>query len=154
MNASSNGYSTEFGTFGSLALDPDESRFVLIDGKLNVLRDFETSVSAPAESKESSKRLAVSRKSIFAMAVAVVTFVLAASIVSSALRANAIESSFEAATLSTVTVEPGSTVWGYASRCNVKGASTTEVANWIESRNGVKSGKLKVGESLQLPNFQ
>ncbi len=88
------------------------------------------------------------------MAVVVVAFVLVTGVAGAILKANVVKSSLDNAKLTTVTVDSGSTVWGYASKCNVKGASTGEIAQWIEDANGIKQGKLVAGESLQLPNFE
>ncbi|RRF90364.1 MAG: hypothetical protein DUD33_04095 [Coriobacteriaceae bacterium] len=154
MNESNDKYSAAFETYGSLALEPSMNRLILIDGERDSGRNLSGEGTLADDARDHVKNQRIAGRSILAMAVVVVAFVLVTGVAGAILKANVVKSSLDNAKLTTVTVDSGSTVWGYASKCNVKGASTGEIAQWIEDANGIKQGKLVAGESLQLPNFE
>lgn len=154
MNESNDKYSAAFETYGSLALEPSMNRLILIDGERDSGRNLSGEGTLADDARDHVKNQRIAGRSILAMAVVVVAFVLVTGVAGAILKANVVKSSLDNAKLTTVTVDSGSTVWGYASKCNVKGASTGEIVQWIEDANGIKQGKLVAGESLQLPNFE
>ncbi len=66
-------------------------------------------------------------------------------------RASVASASLSEATLTTVYVHPGDTLWGIASDHLVEGASVSDVEGWIVEANGLDSSDLQPGQSLVVP---
>lgn len=135
-----------YGTFGSLALAPEEPRLVVHEGLVSNNLSVSEDHTGTSASKAPASLVAV------VSVVAVVVIALCA-LVSQVQVTATVESAFESADVSTIYVGSGDTVWGIAEDCDVEGASTQDVVNWIESENGLDDSGLSVGQAIEVPNF-
>lgn len=83
----------------------------------------------------------------------VLAFVVGDCLVVRHLDQQRISAAFEDVNVSYVYVTPGSTLWDYASDCDVSGVSTQELVDWIQASNHMESPNVAIGSRIKLPNY-
>lgn len=68
-----------------------------------------------------------------------------------AVRASTVANILQDAPTEQVLVASGDTVWGIASEHCPEGASTSDVVDWIRSRNSLQESNLEIGQRLTVP---
>lgn len=141
--------------YGSLALEDCERDAG--QGCVMPLRQVNTPVAAAArtERKEAprTRTRRFSAAQVVAISLVTVLLLVALDLGIGVRRATQLEEAFDAASTTQVYVQPGGSVWSYASRCQVEGASTNDVVRWILETNHMDDSSIAPGDVLLVPNY-
>lgn len=148
--------STHANTFivqGNLALSQSyEPRFTVIEGGRSTEQEMTKRHLEKRSERQDAHTRSFSESVMSYLAVLLVALsLLTISCISDAIINANIASSFESVSTASITVKPGDCLLGIAESHPVPGRSAVDVANWIESFNGLDNATIYAGQTLIVP---